>query len=104
MGASRRQYHAQQEAMRQAGIDATRMRMEQEAAQKAYDEQLKAMRKQAEQLTAPSPIQSTLSAANVGVRTGQSTRATTAGLSRGVAQLRIPLNLGGSSGSGLNIG
>jgi len=104
MGASRRQHHAQVEAERAAGIEATRIRMEQEAAQRAYDEQLKAMRKQAEALTAPTPIQSTLSAANVGVRTGQSTRATTTNLSRGVASLRIPLNIGGSSGSGLNIG
>ena len=107
MGAQRRQHHKRVEAERAAGIEATRIRMEQEAAQRAYDAQIQAMREQAQALTpdrAPQPIQSTLSAANVGVRTARSARGTTTGLARGISQLRIPLNLGGSSGSGLNIG
>jgi len=107
MGASRRQHHRRVEAERAAGIEATRIRMEQEAAQRAYEAQIQAMREQAQALTPdapPRPIQSTIDAANVGIRTARSQRGTTAGLARGVASLRIPLNVGGTSGSGLNIG
>ena len=39
-----------------------------------------------------------------GIRTARSARGTVKGLSRGLAALRIPLNIGGSSGGGLNIG
>jgi hypothetical protein len=107
MGASRRQHHRQQEAMRAANAEANLIRSQQEAAQRAYEAQIEAMRKQAEALTPdapPRPIQSTVDAANVGIRTARSQRGTTAGLARGVASLRIPLNVGGTSGSGLNIG
>ena len=111
MGASRRQHHRQEAAKRQAGIDATAARIAQERAQqeaqRRYEEAMQAMREQAQALTPdapPRPIQSTIDASNVGIRTARSRRATTAGLSRGIAQLRIPLNLGGISGSGLNIG
>jgi len=106
MGAQRRQHHARVEAERAAGIEATRIRMEQEAAQRAYDAQIQAMREQAQELagSTPRPIQSTIDAANVGIRTARSQRGTTTGLARGVASLRIPLNVGGTSGSGLNIG
>ena len=104
MGASTRQYHARVEAERQAGLDADRIRREQEAAQAAYAAQIEAMRKQAEALKAPKTLQSTLDASNVGVRTGQSTKRTTANLAKGVSSLRIPLNLGNVSKSSLNIG
>lgn len=111
MGASRRQHHAQVAAERQAGIDATAARVAAEAQQRAFQEQLAAQRQamlaQTEAMRAaeaPTSIISTLEAGNVGVRTARSTRATTTGLARGISQLRIPLNLGGTSGSGLNIG
>jgi len=104
MGASRRMYHAQEEAMRRAAEDAERMRKQQEEASKAYEAQLEQMRKQAEALKAPKTLKSTIDAENVGVRTGLSTRRTTSSLAKGVSSLRIPLNLGGNSGSGLNIG
>ena len=104
MGAANRQYHAQQEAMRRAAEEAERMRKQQEEANKAYQEQLEQMRKQTEALKAPKTLKSTIDAENVGVRTGLSTRRTTSSLGKGVSSLRIPLNLGGSSGSGLNIG
>ena len=111
MGAQRRQHHRQVEAERQAGMDATAARVAAEAQQRAFQEQLAAQRQtmlaQTEAMRAaqaPTQILSTLEAGNVGIRTARSTRGTTAGLARGVAALRIPLNVGGTSGSGLNIG
>jgi excinuclease UvrABC helicase subunit UvrB len=97
-------HHAQQEAMRRAAEDAERMRKMQEEANKAYEAQLEQMRKQAEALKPPKVLNSTIDPENVGVRTKRSSRGTTTGMSKGAASLRIPLNLGGSSGSGLNIG
>ena len=111
MGASRRQHHRQQEGMRAANEEANRQRAAAEAQQRAFQEQLAAQRQamlaQTEAMRAaeaPTQILSTLEAGNVGIRTARSTRGTTAGLARGVASLRIPLNVGGTSGSGLNIG
>ena len=110
MGAQRRQHHRQVEGERQAGIDATAARVAAEAQQRAFQEQLAAQRQaMLEQTEAmrgaqTTKILSTLEAGNVGIRTARSTRGTTAGLARGVASLRIPLNVGGTSGSGLNIG
>ena len=107
MGAERRQHHAQQEAMRQATAERNAMEAQQRAFQQQLEAQRQAMLQQTEAMreaTAPTSLVSTLEAGNVGVRTRRSTQATTAGLARGIAQLRIPLNLGGTSGSGLNIG
>jgi len=107
MGAERRRHHAQQEAMREATAARNAMDEQQRAFQKQLEIQREAMLQQTEAMRealAPTSLISTLEAGNVGVRTARSTQATTAGLSRGIAQLRIPLNLGGTSGSGLNIG
>jgi hypothetical protein len=46
----------------------------------------------------------TLGAQNIGIRTARSGRGSIRGLSRGLAALRIPLNIGGGAGGGLNIG
>jgi len=110
MGASRRQHHRQEEGMRAATAEANRQRAIMEQQQRAFQEQLAAQRQaMLEQTEAmrgaqTTKILSTLEAGNVGIRTARSTRGTTAGLARGVASLRIPLNVGGTSGSGLNIG
>ena len=107
MGAQRRAHHRREEAKRQAGIDATAMRIAQEAAAERQRQQIESMRQLAESMTpaaAPRPIQSTLDASNTGVRTARSQRVTLRGLSRGLASLRIPLNIGGGTGGGLNIG
>ena len=107
MGASRRQHHRREEAKRQAGIDATAMRIAQEEASRRYKEQIDAMRAQAEAMRPdepPRPIQSTLDSGRTGIRTARSARGTVKGLSKGLAALRIPLNIGGGSGGGLNIG
>ena len=107
MGASRRQVHKREEAKRQAGIDATAMRIAQEAAAERQRQQIQSMRDLAESMTPdapPRPIQSTLDASRTGIRTARSTRGTVKGLSSGLAALRIPLNIGGGTGGGLNIG
>ena len=107
MGAQRRQHHRREEAKRQAGIDATAMRIAQEASRRRQQAQIDSMREFAQSLTpdeAPRPLQSTLDASRTGVRTARSARGTVRGLSKGLASLRIPLNIGGGTGGGLNIG
>ena len=107
MGAQRRQHHKREAAKRQAGIDATAMRIAQENARRRQQLEIDRMREFAQSLTPdepPRPIQSTLDAARTGVRTARSRRGTVKGLSRGLAALRIPLNIGGGTGGGLNIG
>jgi len=103
-GAQRRQHHRQQEAMREA----TAQRNAFEAQQRAYEEQMRrqteALLKQPETYEPPRTIASTIETGRTGVRTARTARGTTAGLAKGVASLRIPLNIGGISGSGLNIG
>ena len=115
MGAQRRQHHAQEQAKRDAAAEANRMRSIMEQQQKALEEQLKiqreAMMKQTEAMReAMAPdirktTGATLGAQNLGVRSSRSRRkATAATVGRGISSLRIPLNIGGDTGTGLNIG
>ena len=114
MGAGRRQHHRQQEAMRAANAEANRMKAMMEEQQRAMDEQLKiqreAMMKQTQAMReamAPDVRRTTgatLGAQNVGVRTSRARRTTTSNIGRGISSLRIPLNIGNDSGTGLNIG
>jgi len=105
MGAQRRAHHARVAAERQAGIEATAMRIAQENQQKEYQAMIDALKPKAQVPdAAPRPIQSTVDLSRGGVRTARSTRGTIKGLSRGLAALRIPLNIGGGTGGGLNIG
>ena len=107
MGAQRRQHHRRQEAMRQATADMNAMRAAQEEQRRQFQLQIDAMREQTEAMMPddpPRPIQSTVGASRTGIRTARSARGTVKGLSRGRAALRIPLNIGGGTGGGLNIG
>ena len=105
MGASRRQHHRRVEAERAAGIEATRLRIAQEEAQRRMQQLAESLRPEPIQMPEPARrIQSTTDLTRGGVRTARSTRGTIRGLSRGLAQLRIPLNIGGGTGGGLNIG
>ena len=105
MGSRRRQHHRQQESMREATAMTNRF----EAQQRAYEEQI---RRQTESMLKPPAtydapdraLPSTLDTSSTGIRTARSTRGTVRGLSKGLASLRIPLNIGGGSGGGLNIG
>ena len=109
MGAQRRMHHKQQEGMRAATAEANRMKAIMEEQQRTMEEQLKiqreAMMAQTEAMReAMAPTVTTGATKNVGVRTARSRRKTVAGLGKGVSTLRIPLNVGGTTGSGLNIG
>ena len=114
MGARRREHHKQEAAKRAAGIEATRRRIEMERQQREFQAQLAAQREAMQAQTrslvdAMTPdinktVGGTLGARNLGVRTARSTRQSVKGLSRGLAALRIPLNIGGGAGGGLNIG
>ena len=105
MGASRRAHHTRVGAERAAGIEATAMRIAQENQQKEYQAMIDALKPKAQVSdSAPRPIQSTLDVSRGGVRTARSAKGTVRGLSRGLAALRIPLNIGSGAGGGLNIG
>ena len=105
MGAKRREHHRREEGKRQAGIDATAARIAQEQEQARYQVMIDALKPKAlAEVTPPRTIQSTADDTRGGVRTARSTRGTVKGLSRGLASLRIPLNIGGGAGGGLNIG
>ena len=105
MGASRRAHHRRVEAERQAGIEATAMRVAQERQQQEYQAMIDSLKPKATVPdTAPRPVQSTLEMGRGGIKTARSARSTVRGLSKGLASLRIPLNIGGGTGGGLNIG
>ena len=113
MGAGRRQHHAQQNAMRAANEEANRQKAMMEQQQRAMEEQLKlqreAMMRQTEAMReAMAPdirrTGATVGAQNAGVRTSRSRRQTSSNIGKGISSLRIPLNIGGDTGSGLNIG
>ena len=111
MGAGRRQHHAQQQAMRAANAEANRqaemIRQQQEAERQQMEAMRKAMQDQTKDLLTPDItklVGGTLGAQNLGIRTARSQRGSVKGLSKGLAALRIPLNIGGGSGGGLNIG
>jgi len=115
MGAGRRQHHAQEQAKRDAAAAANQQRQLMEQQQRAMEEQLKlqreAMMRQTEAMReAMAPdirktTGATLGAQNLGVRTSRARRqATAATVGRGISSLRIPLNIGGDTGSGINIG
>ena len=105
MGAGRRQHHAQQEAMRAATAEANRfeamMRQQEEANRKMAE----ALKPNLPDLKPPRTTASTVGLTGAGVRTARSARKTTSGMGKGLAALRIPLNIGGTAGGGgLNIG
>ena len=105
MGASRRAHHRQQEAMRAATAEANRfdaMMRAQEEANRRMAEALKPSISDFQPPKTTASIVSTLT--DTGVRTARSARGTTRGLSKGLAALRIPLNIGSTTGGGLNIG
>jgi hypothetical protein len=106
MGASRRAHHAAVAAERQAGIEATRMRIEQENAERRMREMAEALKPVPSTYQAPEAkyTAQTLGTTGAGVRTARSARTTARGLGKGLAALRIPLNIGGITGGGLNIG
>lgn len=112
MGAAQRQHHRQQEAMRAATAEANRyadmMRQQQEAEARRLEEMRKAMEQQTQSMIeaskAPAKIKSTIGAETGGIKTAVSRRKSTMAMGGGASALRIPLNIGGGSSGGLNIG
>jgi len=104
MGAGRRQHHAQQEAMRAANAEANRFEAMMRQQEEANKQLAEALKPDLSALKPPRTTASTVGQTGAGVRTGRSARKTTTGLGKGLASLRIPLNIGGQAGDGLNIG
>ena len=105
MGAQRRQHHAREQAKRDAAAEANRIRQMQEEADARMKALADALKPKAEQVVeAPRTVRSTIDDTRVGVRTAGSRRKSVTATGRGIAALRIPLNLGGGGDSGLNIG
>jgi hypothetical protein len=103
MGAQRRQHHRQQEAMRAATAEANRFQDMMRAQEEANRRMAEALKPNLEELRPPRTVASTLRD-SAGVRTARSARKTTTGVSKGLAALRIPLNIGANTGGSLNIG
>jgi len=108
MGAQRRAHHKQVQAQRDAAAEAARMtealNVQQEAFRQQLEVQREAMMSQTESLREAITPPVATGATGGEVRTARSKRATTTGMSKGIAALRIPLNIGGGSAGGLNIG
>ena len=106
MGAGRRQHHAQQEAMRAANAEANRFQEMMRQQEEANRRMAEALKPSYDALKPPRTTASTVGRTGAGVRTARSARKTTSGMGKGLASLRIPLNIGVGSGagSGLNIG
>ena len=101
MGNQRRiAHHAAEQAKRDAAQVAARQ-------EQAYREMLAMIPeppKPAEYTPGPTNTRSNLDDTNSGVRTAKSKRKSTLNMNKGVAALRIPLNTGGGTGGGLNVG
>ena len=104
MGAGRRAHHAQQEAMRRANEEANRFAEMMRAQEEANRRMAEALKPNYDALKPPRTTASTVGRTGAGVRTARSARKTTTGIGKGLAALRIPLNIGGDTGGSLNIG
>ena len=100
---------AAKKARRQAARDAAKARQEMAKQTAMFERQLEAQRQQmiaeAEKArrSIPTATGATIGSLNQGVAPASSKRKTVKNLGRGIASLRIPLNLPGG-GSGMNIG
>ena len=112
MGAQKRQHHKQQEALRAAAAAANQQKAMMKKQQEAFEKQLKlqqeamfAQTKRMQEALAPTPTQSTtLGQAGLGIKVGGSKKKTVTSMAKGASALKIPLNVGGTTGGGLNIG
>ena len=95
----RQAHHANEQAKR----DAAAAMASQEQAYQAMLRMIPKAPNPQDYTPAPVSTRSTLDD-TAGVRSASSRRRSTANTNRGIASLRIPLNTGGSSGGGINIG
>jgi hypothetical protein len=99
----RRAHHAAEQAKREAGQAAAAAAQRQEQAYKEMLAMIPEAPKKADYTPPPMSTRSSLDD-NSGVRTAKSKRKSTLNVNKGIAALRIPLNTGGSKGSGINVG
>ena len=100
MGAQRRAHHQRVEAERAASAEADRIQAIMQQSERNMMRMAQAVKPP--EVMAPTNVASTMGAR--GISTGRSARKTARKTAQGVAGLRIPLNVGESSTSGLNIG
>ena len=89
-----------EEAKRQAGIDATAARMAMEAAERRNQSIADALKPEPETYTPP-PMTTNAMLGVRGVKPKRGPKAGTLGARRGIASLRIPLNIGQSGGTNI---
>tara|TARA_R100000005_G_C4949871_1_gene170841 strand:+ start:238 stop:549 length:312 start_codon:yes stop_codon:yes gene_type:complete len=99
-GGGRRAHHRKEEAKRQAGIEATAARMAMEAASKRNEAMVEALKPEPEKYTPP-PTTTNAMLGVRGIKPKRGTKAGTLGARRGIASLRIPLNIGQSGGTNI---
>jgi hypothetical protein len=99
-GGGRRAQHRKEEAKRQAGIEATAARMAIEAAEKRNEAMVEALKPEPEKYTPP-PTTTNAMLGVRGIKPKRGTKAGTLGARRGIASLRIPLNIGQSGGTNI---
>lgn len=102
--ANRKAHHAAEQAKRDAAQAAGQMAAQQQQAYKEMLAMIPEPPKPAEYTPGPTNTRSNLDDTNSGVRTAKSKRKSTLNMNKGVAALRIPLNTGGGTGGGLNVG
>ena len=99
-GSARRAHHRQEAAKRQAGIDATAARVAMENAQQRNEALVEALKPEPETYTPP-PMTTNAMLGVRGVKPKRGPKAGTLGARRGIAALRIPLNIGQSGGTNI---
>jgi hypothetical protein len=98
--ANRQAHHAREQAKR----DAAAVAAQQEQSYREMLAMIPPPPKAPDYTPGPTSTRSNLDDNGAGVRTAKSKRKSTLNMNKGVASLRIPLNTGGSSGGGINIG
>ena len=99
-GGQKKAHHAREEAKRKAGIEATAARIAMENAQKRNEAMVEALRPEPEKYTPP-PITTNAMLGVRGIKPKRGNKAGTLGARRGIASLRIPLNIGQSGGTNI---
>jgi hypothetical protein len=102
-GGAKKAHHAKEEAKREANRQANEFAAQLEAQERANQAMIEAL-KPGEQKYTPPPMSANAQLSTEGVRRRKAKKTSTLGARRGIAQLRIPLNVGQSSSGGTNVG
>ena len=102
-GGGRREHHRREEAKREATRQANEFEAQLRAQEEANQRMIEAL-KPGEQKYTPPPMSAKAQLSTEGVRHRKAKKTSTLARGRGIAQLRIPLNVGQSSSGGTNVG